>query len=275
MPLPILNQPVVADVSTLIRYYHKTDAHWGAHLAEPVEQDFGTVYCNGQLPRVWESNCVRDARVPEGMNAAQVVALAHEQFALQNSTCWIWVCNPSAPESQTRPLVEHLLEQNHRALVSDIMYMDRMPDRPVVEVPGLRIIPARASFRHARELALESAQKWDCPQIADADMLHLDDPHWDCLLALKDGQAVATAGVLSVGEIGRIENVFVTASLRHQGVGRTMMSRCLEICARSLFKHIFLCVFSDNAPAKKLYAQLGFKKIGQFTSYVRQDRIES
>jgi ribosomal protein S18 acetylase RimI-like enzyme len=101
----------------------------------------------------------------------------------------------------------------------------------------------------------------------DATIEHVQDPHFDSLLALKDGQAVAMAGVLAVGEIGRIDEVFVSQRFRRMGIGRTMMSRVLEICARALFKHVLLCVAPDNEPAKRLYGQLGFVKTGTVTQY--------
>jgi ribosomal protein S18 acetylase RimI-like enzyme len=75
--------------------------------------------------------------------------------------------------------------------------------------------------------------------------------------------------VLAVGELGRIEHVFVSASARRQGVGRTMMSRVLETCARSLFRHVMLCVRPDDRPAVGLYEGLGFRKIGQIVPYRR------
>ena len=83
---------------------------------------------------------------------------------------------------------------------TDILYLDRLPGGLI---PGtrdeLRIIPARASFKHARMLHEESAQQWHEPQLAEAAMLHLDDPHYDALIAIKDGAAAAHAGVLAVG----------------------------------------------------------------------------
>ncbi len=94
-------------------------------------------------------------------------------------------------------------------------------------------------------------------------MLHLDDPHYDALLALKDGAAAGAVGVLVVGDIGRIEPLYVAEGFRRQGIGITLMSRALEICARSLFKRVFLHVATDNAPALGLYRSLGFEKIGE------------
>jgi ribosomal protein S18 acetylase RimI-like enzyme len=177
--------------------------------------------------------------------------------------------NPSAPSERTRLLIEHLISLGHRAIESDILHLAQMPTAPIREAGGLKIIPARASYRHARQLAEESSKRWNEPKLADATMMHLDDPHFDAVLALKDGQAVATAGVLAVGEIGRIEEVFISEKYRRLGFGRTMMSRALEICARSLFKHVLLSCAADNVAAKGLYDQLGFGVIGTMIAYVK------
>jgi ribosomal protein S18 acetylase RimI-like enzyme len=147
------------------------------------------------------------------------------------------------------------------------MHLAGRPAGVVREVAGLTIIPARASFRHARALAGEAAAAWGEPDLVEASLQHLDDPHWDALLALRDGVAVARVGVLAVGEIGRVEHVFVSAPFRRQGIGRTMVGRALEICARSLFKHVMLSVRPDNGGAIALYEQLGFRKIGRMTAY--------
>jgi len=73
--------------------------------------------------------------------------------------------------------------------------------------------------------------------------------------------------VLAVGDAGLIDDVYVAPTHRRCGIGLTMMSRAMEICARSLFKHVMLTVRPDNAPAQALYARLGFVKIGQFVAY--------
>jgi ribosomal protein S18 acetylase RimI-like enzyme len=151
------------------------------------------------------------------------------------------------------------------------MLLQQLPTHPTREIPGLKIIPARASFRHARQLFEESAARHKTMQVADADMLHLDDPHWDALLALKDGRPVAHIGVLGAGEVGRIDNVYVAQSHRKQGVGSLMMSRVLEICSRSLFKHVMLSVLPSNTDAIALYQSFGFKQIGDITGYFRPD----
>jgi ribosomal protein S18 acetylase RimI-like enzyme len=267
MPLPILHTTTDSSPETLVRLFHRTELHWVRHLGEETQLDAGTAFKNASLPAIWDANLVIDAALQEGTSPQDAFEEVEQHFAAAGTRCLQWFMNPSAPASKTAPLVEHLGSRGYRPSPYDIMCLSGRATRPVVEAAGLTIIPARASFRHARELAEESAACWNAPGLAEASMLHLDDPHWDALLALREGKAVARAGVLAVGEIGRIESVFVGAAHRRRGIGRTMMGRAMEICARSLFKHVMLSVRPDNREAIALYEQLGFRKIGQMTAY--------
>jgi ribosomal protein S18 acetylase RimI-like enzyme len=269
MPLPILKTTTESTPEALLRYFHQTELQWTRHMAEETQLDVGVAMHNAALPRTYMANRVLDAAVPAELAPAAALRLAEAHFAEAGSTCWQWVMNPSAPPQRTRPMVEHLLSLGYATDACDVMHVDRMPAAPVA-VPrdlGLTVIPARASFKHARELHAEGADSWNTPELADANMMHLDDPHYDALLALKDGRAVAHVGVLAVGEIGRIEDVYVTESMRGQGVGTMMISRAMEICARSLFKHILLGVAPQKADAIAVYRKFGFRRIGEFIAY--------
>jgi len=270
MPLPILQTTTAPTPENLLRLFHRTELHWVRHVGEEAQLDAGVAFTNADMPGVWDGNMMIDAAVPPGGTAEDAEREVNEHFAAAGTACLRWLMNPSAPEAQTRPLVDYLLAKGWTRWVNDVMYLAGTPTSAVQEVSGLTIIPARASFRHARELAEEAAAGWNEPHLAEASMLHLDDPHWDALLALSDGKAVARAGVLAVGDIGRVEHVFVSEPFRKRGIGRTMMSRVLEICARSLFKHVMLCVNPTNRVAIDLYEKLGFRKIGQMTPYIRR-----
>jgi GNAT superfamily N-acetyltransferase len=269
MPLPILQSSSQATSADLVRFFHQTERDWTRHTSEETALDVGTAFHNGDLKEVWDANSILDAALAEGTMPAAAIAEVDEHFRANGSACRRWVMNPSAPPERTRPLVEHLLSIGHRAIESDILYLAHLPTAPIREVGGLKIIPARASYRHARQLAEEASARWNEPSLADARMMHLDDPHFDAVLALKDGEAVATAGVLAVGEIGRVEEMFVSEKYRRLGFGRTMMSRALEICARSLFKHVLLSCAPDDVAARGLYDQLGFGVVGKMVAYVK------
>jgi len=275
MPLPILHT-TSASPETLIRLFHQTERDYVRHLSEETSLDVGTAFHNAQLNNVYDANCVLDAALPPtspesaspaGITPAEAIREATDHFASVGSTLHRWILNPSLPADRTEPLARQLIGQGFVPRTADILHLASAPPGVVREVGGLMIIPSRASFRHARQLAEEAAARWNEPQLADASMLHLDDPHWDSLLALRDGTPVAHIAVLAVGEVGRIEDVFVSEKFRRLGIGRTMMSRALEICARSLFKHVMLMCGPENSAAQSLYASLGFKKIGEMTAF--------
>jgi ribosomal protein S18 acetylase RimI-like enzyme len=269
--LPILKTTTDASPDALLRYYHQTELQWTRHTSQETQLDVGVAMHNPDLPRTYAANRVLDAAVPADTSPADAVRIANEHFADVGSTCWQWVMNPSAPPERTRPLVEYLLSLGWTRDACTVMYVDRMPTAPVslARDHGLTIIPARASYKHARQIFDEAAADWNTPELADAHMMHLDDPHVDALLALKDGRPIAHIGVLAVGEIGRIESVYVTKSMRGQGVGTLMVSRAMEICARSLFKHILLGAAPHKADAIAVYRKFGFREIAEMLAYQR------
>ena len=265
--LPILksNQDPTSD--DLVRLYHRAILHFTRHLGEEAALDAGTAFTNPDMPRVDDANVLLDGAVPEGDAADAVMREVEEHFRAAGTRCRSVVPNPAAPAARTQPLVQHLLAAGWRCVIADVLYLGALHRATVREVAGLTVIPARASFRHTRALAEECAAGEGEPQLADAIMAHLDDPHWDALLALKDGTAVATVGVLAVGDVGAIGELYVAREHRRQGVGRTMMGRALEICARSLFRHVLLSVPPENEGAKALYRGMGFRKVGEVWSY--------
>lgn len=269
MALPILQSNRDPTADDLVRYYHRTELHWSRHVAEEATLDAGTAMTNPELATVEHANRVLDMSLPEGMTPAEAVASVDEHFASCGVSCRRWVLAPSAHPARTRPLADYFAASHWKAHAFDIWHLTRPASVVPAESPGLTIIPARASFRHARALAEEIARCVAAPEIADAEMLHVDDPSCDALLALKDGQAAGQVAVLSVGDIGCIENVFVSEPFRRQGIGRTLVARAMEICARSLFKHVFIGVEPANAPAVRLYSAFGFRRVGSFIEHER------
>ena len=267
MPLPILNQRGQPSNADIVRLFHQTENRWCQHIAEEEALDVGTAYTNPQLPGMHDANKITDVALPEGMSPDEAFEQVQAHYAARKVQCHYWTMNPSAPEAQTKPLIEHLVARGYHADSTNLMLLDRIPPIRVPAFDDVKIIPARASFKHTKMLFDESAKRWGTNEVAEADMLHLDDPHWDALLALRDGQPVAHVGVLAVGEVGRIENVYVAEAARRKGLGLLMMSRALEICARSVFKHVVLTVASRNTIAAALYAKVGFRKIADITGY--------
>lgn len=271
MPLPVLNLPRASGDDELLRLFLRTDRFWADAVAETTQLDVGVVLTNPSLPKVWECNRVMEAALPPGVSPADAVREVEAHFAAAGVPCWKWAMNHAAPSDRIRPLADHLLGAGW--VTSDDYLMALATPPRVIGLPpapeDLMILPARAAFAQSRQLAAEAASAWNEPQLIDSWMLHLDDPHCDALLALRNGKAVASVTVLAVGDIGRIEQVYVAKDHRRQGIGRLMMLRALEICARSTFRHVLLSVRADNADAIALYASLGFKIVTKMTTYRR------
>jgi ribosomal protein S18 acetylase RimI-like enzyme len=267
MPLPILQTTQNPLPEDLVRLFHRTELHWIRDLGEEALLEVGVAFTNPSMPGVWTANTILDAALPAGLTAAEAVSLVDQHYASQDLRCLQWIMNPSAPAAQTVPLVEYLTSQEWLVDRVDILYLRGPSAAPLREEGGLTIIPARASFRHARLLAEEFAEECKQPRGVEARLAHLDNPSWDAVIALKGDIVVGQIGVLAVGDVGRIDDVYITRAFRRQGIGITLMSRALEICARSLFRHVMLACNPANQPAQSLYARLAFQKIGEMISY--------
>jgi ribosomal protein S18 acetylase RimI-like enzyme len=265
-PLPILSSRIEASPTDLLRLFHRTELHWAEHMGEAESLDVGTAIINPKLANVWDANQIREAALPDGMTADKAIDLVDAHYAARGSRCWRWTMNPSTPAERVEPLRAALQHRGWVSRAETIMQLGTIALRNVPQPAGVKVIPSRASFRHARLLAAEMSRRWNEAQLVDAFECHFDDPHWDALLALRDANAVGHVGVLAVGEVGRIESVFVTEGSRRQGIGRMLVNRAIEICARSLFKHVMLSVDPDNTPAIALYQSMGFKPLGRIES---------
>ena len=267
MSLPILPSHRSLGVDDLVRYFYQCETDWGRQVGEESPLDVGRAIANRELIHVSDANQVVDAALPEGVAPQAAVAEADAHFAAQGTTVLKWVMNPSLPAARTQPLADYVVTQGFHPRGYDIYYLAGRPAGTIKEVAGLTIIPARASFKQTRVLAAEAAAHFKFPQLADAIVLHIEDPQTDALLALRDGVPAAYVSILSMGEVGYVSELYVSEKLRNLGVGRTMMSRAMEICARAVHRHVFIGVDATNAPAAHLYERFGFKKIGMFSFY--------
>jgi GNAT superfamily N-acetyltransferase len=270
MPLPILQHGQSRD--DLIRLFHNCDRQFAMGVCEAQTLGFGTALFSQALPAVYDAQRVVDAALdddtPTPAAAVEEVTRFYGGIGLN---CWKWIFNPASPSARVRPLAEHLVALGYEQQTYGILYLARARAAEPRGAPGLHILPARASFRHWRQIAEEAASQWPDgrDQIAQKAVDHLDDPHYDALVAIRDGQAVGRIGVLTVGELGLVEHVHVATAARRQGIATLLVTRALDICGRALHRHVMLRCGTDNGPALRLYEQFGFTQIGEFVEYQR------
>jgi ribosomal protein S18 acetylase RimI-like enzyme len=269
MDLPVIKiQSPPASSADLLRFYHKCEATWSEGASSPTELAIGTAFVNPQFDRLGDANRLAGAMLPEASaDAEALIGEVESHFASAGCRCLRWTMNPTATDAQTRPIIAALERRGLRRIARDVMHLNQRVDLRYDAPPDLQIIPARASYRHTQQsLGACARDEWHEPQLADAMIQHLDDPRYDLLLALRGGQPVGRGGVLTVGDVGLIKDIYVAPAHRGQGLGRLMTLRCLELCARSLFRHVLLSVEPQN-PAAEMYRRIGFAKFGEYVEW--------
>jgi ribosomal protein S18 acetylase RimI-like enzyme len=248
----------------LVRLYHRLELHRSRALADETEIDGCAAFVNPELQHVPAANRLLDAVIPAGATAGEMVERVTAFYAGRGSVCHHWVPNPTVPASRTEPLRAYLQTRGYEHVSDDILYLSQaLGERPEARA-DLQILPARAAFAHARRIAAEAAAERPAPGGAEAAMLHLDDPQYECLLAIDQGKPVGRAGLLTVGELGLVEQLFVLPQARRQHVASTLVSHLLALAARALLRHVLLRIDPAHTAAQGLFHPFGFQRIGAF-----------
>ena len=243
MPLTVLKTPVASSPEQLIRLFHQSQLEWARHFGDETELDFGR-----WIPA---DGCLLDAYLLPGFKPSDVLTDMIERS--RQAGCE-WNCctlNPSMPKEQTVPLVNELLATGWVSRPIEILYRAKNPNSTVFsKINNLKIIPARASYRHYKQL------------MGDQAAIHLDDSHFESLLALADGQPIGCIGVLTSGEVGTIRDWHVIPERRHNGIGRLLLDRALESCVRGMLRHVMIGLPDSAVVASRVCTAFGFEMIG-------------
>jgi len=92
-------------------------------------------------------------------------------------------------------------------------------------------------------------------------------PRRMAVVATETAELLGFAIVRCGSEEWEIENVVVAAPHRRRGVGGELVRQILRAARQAGAVSILLEVRESNLPARKLYEQLGFAKIGRRTAY--------
>jgi ribosomal protein S18 acetylase RimI-like enzyme len=120
----------------------------------------------------------------------------------------------------------------------------------------------------------------DCPELTplrtidDAIVAHkaagkFDPSLWE--IASVDGEHVGCVLIspLVGGSLAEIVYMGAAPKWRGRGVGRLLLNRAIELCARCGASEISVAVDERNAPARQLYARFGFSPTGERDAYIR------
>ena len=94
---------------------------------------------------------------------------------------------------------------------------------------------------------------------------------------IEDRRIVGNATVRRLSTFGQgwmIGNVAVAPDLRGQGIGRSLVTACVDLARERNAEWIALQVRSDNAIARKLYQSMGFQDMGESIQLQRSDSVD-
>lgn len=93
-------------------------------------------------------------------------------------------------------------------------------------------------------------------------------------LAMVDGVMAGFVVLRLTGVLrGYIQTICLKPAFRGKGIGTAL----LQFCEERIYKmspNVFMCVSSFNHEAQKLYARLGFEKIGELKNHIVQGHDE-
>ncbi len=225
----------------------------------------GVAHFSKQFPGI--CNQFREVSIPQGGSAEAVWEEVEAFFGRRGEDCTRWV-----------PAVGQLLEPLEEFLRGKLFLPSRklvMALRPWPELPPhpqVRIVPGRGVRQVLRDLIMSDKERGEWAtrdSSAELVLLRLDDPGFEMLVGMVEGKAVGHGGMLEVGPIAAIYDVFVQPKYRRRGVARALMADLVNACRRLQLRTVVLEVDEANTAAIALYEQCGFERAGTSVEFVR------
>ncbi|MBV8781497.1 MAG: GNAT family N-acetyltransferase [Phycisphaerae bacterium] len=249
MPLPVLPSSSSLSSEALLRLFHQTELEWQRHLGDETVLD-------NSIALMTKQGIALSVTPPDSDQWPMMLRNIRQFFLAHGRLSPSLQLNPSIDPSCAHQFEAFLQSQGWQARRCDVFHLIRR--RNIAPSKEIRLIPARASFRHVELLDEISPPKL---------LPHLDDPHVDAWIAMDGRNVIGAMAVLAVGETGRIAHLFVTPDRRRQGIGGRLLDRALDIAARSLMKHVFIAVDEDESATRALATSVGFELIGNLTTW--------
>jgi ribosomal protein S18 acetylase RimI-like enzyme len=242
-----------------------------AQVADQVTLSCGVAFICPKYPSYFDGNQLREAVLPPGRPPAEAFDEMQSFYASQGLRCFRWV--PAGGQS-IEPVEAFLTARGY--LPNRNLAMSWMRQAEIPPHPKVRLLPGRAMRRALREIILSDRAYAPAHRemLAEVTLERLDNPQYDLFVAMLEDRPAGYGGLLQVGEIGRIENVFVAEACRRRGVGLAIVSGLLTLSRRLDLRITCLETEESNTPAQALYARCGFEVGGSFMEFIAPEAVQ-
>jgi putative acetyltransferase len=270
MDLPIAPQTYQPSADALVRAIKRVDVMLARTAAVETPLDVATVFTHADRPHVHMVNFAADVRCPEGQTSAQVFDAIDTAFAQAGTSCFRVM---AADTHWSADLAAEAQVRGYAKSSRQLLLLQSYTPPSLNE--ALQVIPARAAYPQMRAFSRQAAideQHVDArvaDDLAATQIDHLDEPRVEAFLGRLDGEAAGVVKLVTLGQIGVIDDVYVAPAFRRRGVAATLLAHTMDHCQRALFEQVILEVDAADREAQRLYTRLGFKPATEFHHYQR------
>lgn len=271
MELPIAPQTYQPSVDTLVRAVRRSENILARAVATQTVLDAVTAYTNADLPGVRIANYAAEIQQVGDLDPEDVLIALFDHFKDQGATCMTLAAADAAwPDG----FADAIAQRGYEARTRHVLRLDNYtPPKRINE--DLQIVPARSVYGELRGFYRNMAKRdHGCDDtcadnVATAMIDRLDEPRLELFIARLEGQPVAAAGVVSLGDIGVISPAYTDPDHRGKGIAGTLMADVLGLCTRAQFENVIIDR-GEGCPAIGFYESLGFKDVAQYVKFYRE-----
>jgi GNAT superfamily N-acetyltransferase len=251
------------DSDAVLAAVARSDQAYARQLTEREPFDFGVAYRCADYPQLPDANQCREVlfgSTPPDVVLKQIT----DHYQAHQLRCLRWVAAADQPDEALGDLLRPHGYRRREFLAMGLARQVNVPGRDEV-----RIVPARAMRAALSEvlMANERFAESVCTMRAEALGDRLDDPRLEVFVALLDDRPAGCAGLMEVGDIGRIKELFVAPGCRRTGVGRSLLRHVLRLTRRLALQQVCLQISADSTVAIALFEQCGFEPAGTLVQF--------
>ncbi len=235
----------------------RADQVFSEQVGDKFTLDCGVAFFDVEYPHSAQDNVLREVWVeqPEAMPAAW--AEVEQFYADRGTKCCGWI--PALGQS-VAVIEPFLLDQGLRKHTFAAMGLSDWPT--LAGDPSVRVLPARAMRKAFRGLHYDDQQ-------ANIEERRLDYAQFDVFVAVIDAQPAGRCGLLQVGEIADVRNLYVSPAFRRRQVATTLVAHALEMARRLMMKSVCGKIDIENTEGTALLRSCGFERNGEVIEFWR------